>query len=56
MSKTRLLLVASLLAVLSTGNLKAQPPGGGPMSFISRLDANGNGQLDPDEQGRASPF
>ena len=56
MSKTRLLLVASLLAVLSTGNLKAQPPGGGPMSFISRLDANGNGQLDPNEQGRARPF
>ncbi len=56
MSKIRLLLVASLLAVLSTGNLKAQPPGGGPMSFISRLDANGNGQLDPNEQGRARPF
>ena len=26
------------------------------MGFISRLDANNNGQLDPNEQGRARPF
>ena len=30
--------------------------GGGPLDFLRRLDANGNGMIDPDEQGRARPF
>ncbi|NLX55912.1 MAG: hypothetical protein GXY58_12420 [Planctomycetaceae bacterium] len=31
--------------------------GGGPMGFVSRLDTNGNGMLDPEEsQGRARMF
>jgi Ca2+-binding EF-hand superfamily protein len=31
--------------------------GGGPMNFMARLDANGNGMLDPEEsQGRARMF
>ncbi len=32
-------------------------PGGGPMGWMARLDANGNGMLDPEEsQGRARMF
>lgn len=56
MSSTRLFLTAGLLAILATSSLEAQGPPGGAMGFISRLDANQNGQLDPDEQGRARPF
>ena len=56
MLKTRLLSAVGLIMILSTGALHAQGPPGGPMSFISRLDVNKNGQLDPDEQGRARPF
>ena len=56
MLKTRLLSAVGLIMILSTGALYAQGPPGGPMSFISRLDVNKNGQLDPNEQGRARPF
>ena len=56
MSLTRLFLTAGLLAIFVAGSLQAQGPPGGPMGFISRLDANNNGQLDPNEQGRARPF
>ena len=40
---------------LGTEMLYAQPSGG-PLGFLQRLDANGNGMLEPDEQGRARPF
>ncbi|MCH2601187.1 MAG: hypothetical protein MKZ94_17380, partial [Pirellulales bacterium] len=56
MLSTRLFLTAGLLAILATSSLEAQGPPGGAMGFISRLDANKNGQLDPNEQGRARPF
>lgn len=56
MSSTRLFLTAVLLIVLVATSVEAQGPPGGAMGFISRLDANKNGQLDPDEQGRARPF
>ena len=56
MSTTRLILTAGFLAVLSISSVEAQGPPGGAMGFISRLDANKNGQLDPNEQGRARPF
>ncbi len=56
MSSIRLFLTAGLLAILATSSLEAQGPPGGAMGFISRLDANKNGQLDPNEQGRARPF
>ncbi len=37
----------------SRGGDRGSPPPSGPMSFISRLDRNGNGMIDPDEmQGR----
>ena len=41
--------------ILGTEMLYAQPAGG-PLGFLQRLDANGNGMLEPDEQGRARPF
>jgi len=41
--------------ILGTEMLYAQPSGG-PLGFLQRLDANGNGMLEPDEQGRARPF
>ncbi len=55
MLKLRLSFSIGLLVILSTSSVYAQPPSGA-MSFISRLDTNGNGRLDPDEQGRARPF
>ncbi|MBT4692127.1 MAG: hypothetical protein HOB73_02150 [Planctomycetaceae bacterium] len=41
--------------ILGTEMLYAQSSGG-PLGFLQRLDANGNGMLEPDEQGRARPF
>jgi len=46
--------------ILQSGVAQAQPPGRGgfdPSSFLTRLDTNGNGVLDPDEQqGRMRSF
>jgi Ca2+-binding EF-hand superfamily protein len=64
----KLILLAACVLVMALDNpLAAQPPGrggssgrggpgGGPADFLRRLDANGNGMIDPDEQGRARPF
>ncbi|MFP6751915.1 MAG: hypothetical protein VB855_09585, partial [Pirellulaceae bacterium] len=70
-AKVFLFLVAVLVMAMDNP-LLAQPPGrgggsrggasgggaggGGPLDFLRRLDANGNGMIDPDEQGRARPF
>ncbi|MEC7565281.1 MAG: hypothetical protein VX738_06310 [Planctomycetota bacterium] len=47
--------VTFLISVVGTSALEAQPSGG-PLGFLQRLDANGNGTLEPSEQGRARPF
>jgi len=61
-----ILLAACVLVMALDSPLAAQPPGrggpggggpgGGSADFLRRLDANGNGMIDPDEQGRARPF
>ena len=57
MSKKSTVVVLLILfsGILGTEMLCAQPAGG-PLGFLQRLDANGNGMLEPDEQGRARPF
>ena len=53
MKKYISLLLVSILSLTVTSVALAQ---GGPMEFLKRLDANGNGVLEPNEQGRARPF
>ena len=53
MKKYISLLLISILSLTVSSTVLAQ---GGPMEFLKRLDANGNGVLEPDEQGRARPF
>lgn len=52
---TVVVLLTLFSGILVTEMLYAQPSGG-PLGFLQRLDANGNGMLEPDEQGRARPF
>ena len=52
---TVVVLLTLFSGILGTEMLYAQPSGG-PLGFLQRLDANGNGMLEPDEQGRARPF
>ena len=52
---TVVVLLALFSGILGAEMLYAQPSGG-PLGFLQRLDANGNGMLEPDEQGRARPF
>lgn len=52
---TVVVLLTLFSGILGAEMLYAQPPGG-PLGFLQRLDANGNGMLEPDEQGRARPF
>jgi Ca2+-binding EF-hand superfamily protein len=54
-NSTVVVLLTLFSGILGTEMLYAQPPGG-PLGFLQRLDANGNGMLEPDEQGRARPF
>jgi len=53
MKKYISLLLVSILSLTATSTALAQ---GGPIDFLRRLDANGNGVLEPNEQGRARPF
>jgi hypothetical protein len=52
---TVVVLLTLFSGILGAEMLYAQPSGG-PLGFLQRLDANGNGMLEPDEQGRARPF